>query len=314
MNKGPAQIVAVLRQRYQSTPRAADAGLIESTVPWTFNQILLPMILVLTAVVLTQILDYREAFSKLVQSDRDAQGPIKTRIFMINYQYQKLHYHLEQVKAEKRSAYFVTRFPEAHRVRRNGSVPDDEDFKVYCDSIKRLYSDGYHDEAAKIYAETLGRAGITDPQGAKFDRKDVVDLGNREVSPGDFRKDAELAMKLCVEADPIVISYWNRSIIQRAILDFLDGTKQEAAELQEQLVFAIRQEMKQEIFDDPEGMNLSDDARQLVEDIKKPGTTSQERQRLGRELKRSLILQLETRFEDAGCDMPDIVWKQLRSK
>ena len=148
MNKGPSQIAAVLRQRYRPARRSVDAELVESTVPWTFNQILLPMILVLTAVVLTQILNYHEAFTKLLETEKD--GPIKTRVLMINSQYWKLHCHLEQVKARTREAYLMPLFPEADRVRRNGTVPNDEDFKVYCDSIKHLES-GYHDEAARIY-------------------------------------------------------------------------------------------------------------------------------------------------------------------
>ena len=324
MNKGPAQIVAVLRQRYRPAPRATDAGLVESTVPWTFNQILLPMILVLTAVVLTQMLDYREyrtqmldyreyreAFTKLVKLDRDAEGPIKTRILMINYQYQKLLYHLEQIKARTRVAYFVTRFPEADRVRRSGSAPDDEDFKVYCDSIKHLDSEsGYDDEAARIYAETLVRAGIRDPQGAKFERKGLAPLDNRnrEVSPDDFRKDGELARKLCMEADPIVISYWNRNIIQTAILDFLDGTKQEATELQEQLVSLIMEGA----LDGTESMNLSGADKQIIKDMMKPEKTGQQRKQLGRELFRRLIIKLEKRLKAAGYDL--IIWERLKSK
>jgi hypothetical protein len=309
MNKGPSQIAAVLRQRYRPARGSVDAGLVESTVPWTFNQILLPMILVLTAVVLTQILVYRNAIIKLEETENKPKDPTETKRLEINYQYYKLLHHLEQVKAQTRAAYRMTLFPEADRVRRNGSVPNDEDFKVYCSKISQLDSKRtYNDEAARIYAETLARAGIRDPEGTEFDRKDIVLLGNREVSPKDIRKHEELA----AEADSIDISYWNRNKIQGAILDFLDGTKQEATELQEQLVFAIRQEMKQKRFDDPESMDLSDVDRQLVEDIKKPETPDQQRQRLGRELSRNLMIQLETRFKDAGYHM--IIWKQLRSK
>jgi len=309
MAKGPASMATLVRRRYARDHGPAASGSEEAAVPWTFNQILQPIILVLTFVILTQILGYREAFTIMLKGGRQAPTAVRGKINMINYQYQKLHVALEQAKARTRVETMLASFPNAARVKRDGSKLDDADFKKLCTAIKGLTDNAaFSERAALIYTDVLARAGVTDPKGSDFRPEAAfAPEGDRELSPRDLVDNPDLARRLYEDGgSATVISSWNRSIIQKAIVDFLDGLQREGAAVQFQLISAL----KQEALDDPDSVTLSDDSKRLLDEMLRPGSSDADRQRLARDFYWNLTREWEAEFTSSGYEM--IIWQDLK--
>lgn len=310
MMRGPIEIKAVLNNRYGQTQGSPDVGGDEAAIPWTFNQILQPIILILTFVILTQILGYKKAFVTLLGVVGKDVPRVEYAINIMNYQLQKLHLALEKVKDSVKESYKASRFADADAVHRDGMQLLDVHFKVFCIKTKELFDKTTYDQQARqIYSEVLNRAGVRDPMRIEPFVFHHISINDNELTKPEVRMMDDREYAETLDAKPDEISSRNRRIIRKAILDFCEGLKRQAMDVQYQLI----KEIFDEISAGSSSLPLSKQNRELIEKMLAAQTKTKVRQRLAREFYRNMIEEWENRFEAEGYSMVKIVWDSLRS-
>jgi hypothetical protein len=306
MTRGPSEILHALRERYLRSPETPED---DPTIPWAFNQVLLPIILVLTFIILTEIYRYQEAHARVVGALRAPQNEPSQRIIgqvtAINLQLQILLRKLEFEKAKERIESKLALFPDSKLIRRSGITLQDDNFKFLCAwAVPLLDEPGYQEKVATIYRDILAEADVRDPTTPeRFEHKEVfteADLTTESVRALD--DDAWLAV---LNFDPRVIAERNRQILQNAILEFVDSLRTEIKAVQ----LSLLKTMLVELLENPEREILSPQNRQLIEQMIKPGVSEQQRELLSRELYRKMLSEWAARCEKEGYPMP--AWRNL---
>lgn len=202
---------------------AEEEVLASSEHAWNvFAQILLPMVLILTFVVVSTVSWYRSAY-ELWQGvlDKDKQmAEVELIEKIIDLQLQKLLSAFERVQTNERKEFLITVFKTPNRVQRRGIFLEDEEFKEACLKAISKFSDAQY--ARYIYQRVLVDAGVSDPVRAEVQRWAV---GGQEDERWLEIGEAELAKEG-------VITAVNRRNIQRLILDFVSGAKDEVVTIQ----------------------------------------------------------------------------------
>lgn len=309
--RGPDFIGSVLDFRQKDASRVSAEPESASAIPWTFNQILLPIIFVLTFVILTQILGYKNAFQEAMKFISQDYDKIEHQISIINLQLQKLHRAFLEAKMLKLVEYNATRFPNADGISYSGIVLKDQQFKIYCQKINSLLDEQKREKQARImYQEVLQLSGINDP--ASYDRlgynecQNAVDI---DLTREEYRRSVFAGQGKIRPAKSDQMHPRNRRIIICAILDFWQGLIRHAAEVQYQLLC----EMFNTIKKDPGLINLSQQDRVLITKMIDPSTTPQERLRSARDFYRNLIKIWQKRFDADGYPIVDNVWIKLKA-
>jgi hypothetical protein len=306
MTRGPSEIINALRERYLRSPESPHD---DPTIPWAFNQVLLPIILVLTFIILTEIHRYQEAHGRLLGALRAPRNEPSQRIIgqvtAINLQLQILLRKLEFEKAKERIDSKLTLFPDATLIRRSGLTLEDDNFKFLCAwAVPLLDEPGYREKVATMYRGILAKAEVLDPATPEqFERKQVFSEADLTAESVRALDDDEWLSVL--NFDPHIIAERNRQILQNAILEFVDSLRTEIKAVQ----LSLLKTMLTELLENPEREVLSPQSRQLIEQMMKPGVSEQQRELLSRELYRKMLGEWAARCEKEGYPMP--AWRNL---
>jgi len=338
MTEGPAIIASRLQSAYGTSARGVGASTNEATVPWTFNQILLPIILVLTFVIFTYLTFYQakyeeerdrrqkveREFNKFRKHFREREGESTGMITLINLQLYKLKRALEVAKYQARDAYgalgFVT--PQnAGDVERDGLELADEKFKTFCavtrtlkDSRSAAHEESYYQQQAlAMYAQVLKRAAIGDEEWHRQDEVFVRRTQSLEPSKHDFTleeagqmDDDEYTKDVYYHVPKQIVSR-NRRIIHNLILDCLDSLIEQADQVQDRLITILRGEAIADLHPD----KLSQEDRRLLNALFDESLSPTQRQAYTRQLYFSLTVDWEERYSAAGYPM--VIWDRLKS-
>jgi hypothetical protein len=307
MNRGPIILVEELRRVGCFPNRKPSAKLEDSAVPWTFNQILLPLILILTFVILTHLVEYKREYDEMVEAIRDKDPILEPKIAVLNLQLQKLLRALEEVKGEIREETRAAVFVQPGRIVRRGSRIEDEEFQKFCRETLNLASgQGYRSMAGRIYKSVLERTGILDPSSAGYtvQRSKLVKIEDLTEEKVRSMPDSEWARVYAAKEGRI--SPRNRQILQNAILDFCDGLLRQAISVESQLIDRLREEA----LANPQSLILSATARKIVNDLFDPARSAEDRKRLARDFYWNLVEEWKKRFDEDGYPM--LVWRILK--
>jgi len=281
------------------SPEARDTRLEDA---WNvLVQVLLPLVLVLTFVIITGIQAYKraaETFQKILEEDGKI-AELKTRDLEADVQLQKLLRALEEAKAEQRGAFGLNLFPEPGRVRRSGTRVADEDFRRLCGRARDVLGDGspraLSAEAGRLYAEILRKAGVIDPAGIEVQRwaadsGGLGDVGRFSSSPG-------------------TITAANRRQIHNLILDSLTGLEQEVVDLQVGLVSRIFSEL---LTSGSVG-DLDQDSARMLDEIIDPAIPEKVRRARAAELYRRVLRHWHDQLEEDRYPLLEKSWAQLQA-
>lgn len=268
-------------------------------------QVLLPMVLVLTFVIITGVLAYKSAYDslqKFLQKEGDfAEIELKEQI--VEVQLQRLLRALEAVKAKQREEIGMTLFPGPQHVRRNDIRIIDRDFKRLCNRAGEVLGDGassaFTDYANELYRRVLQEAGIHD-------------TSRSDVRRWTENKDIEISLleeSEALRAKPNVITAANRRKIHNLILDFLSGLEDEIVELQVGLVSQIFSDL----LASGETGELDGDSSRMLREIVDPATPEKVRRARAEELYRTVLRRWHERLDREGYPLLEKSWRQLRS-
>jgi hypothetical protein len=268
-------------------------------------QVLLPMVLVLTFVIITGVLAYKSALESLnyiLQKEGDfAEIELKEQI--VEVQLQRLLRALEAVQAKQREEIGLTLFPGPRHVRREDVRIVDGDFQRLCNQAVQILGAGASpavtDYANELYRQVLQEAGIQDPA--------RVDVRRRNESEGG--KIGLLEESETLRATPNVITSTNRRKIHNLILDFLSGLEEEIVELQVGLVNQIFSEL----LASGDTGELDEDSSRMLREIVDPATSEKVRRTRAEELYRTVLRRWHERLDREGYPFLEKSWRQLRS-
>ena len=306
MTRGPSEILHALRERYLRSPETPQD---DPTIPWAFNQVLLPIILVLSFIILTEIYRYQEAHARVVSALRAPQNEPSQRITgqvtAINLQLQILLRKLEFEKAKERIESKLALFPDPKLIRRSGVTLQDENFKFLCAwALPLLDEPGYQEKVATIYGGILAEANVRDPASPeRFVHQQV--FSEAELTAESVRAMDDDQWLAVFSFDPHVIADRNRQILQNAILEFVDSLRTEIKAVQ----LSLLKTMLAEMLENPEREILSPQSRELIEQMMKPGVSEPQHELLSRELYRKILGEWAARCEKEGYPMP--AWRNL---
>lgn len=284
-------------------PEARDTR-IEDT--WNvLVQVLLPLVLVLTFVIVTSILAYERSYRVLkgILGQNQKIPEVEARELKADLQLEKLLRALEKVKAEQRQVIGLTLFPTEERVRRDGTSIVDEDFRLLCSRARDRLGDGSDPAlsayANLLYAKVLVEAGVADPFGTEVRRWPEI-VGN----------ESDIEEMETVASSPGVITAANRRRIHTEILKFLSDLELEVADLQVALVDQIFKE----ILEKPGSTgDLDEEASRLLTRILDPAVPEEMRRRLAQELYRKILRHWHDQWDQDRYVFLDKSWAKLRS-
>lgn len=278
----------------------------DATVPWVLNQVLLPLILVLTFVALLKVVDYKQAWTDIVETTRSARPELEREVLTMNLQLVKLLSALQQVEYEQTSRLKLAMFESnAGRIQRRGAELHDADFQFLCARASQLFkSGGYSEASATIYSRCLEIAGVQDgASGRDVIRRapvEPIDLSGAALADLDNRDYADV-----LQADAARISARNRRILHNAILDFLDGLGERVKAVQEDLIALIARDMTR----DPASFRLPAKADALLKQMALEDDAESVR-RLEADFYASVIDAWRGEFLAGGYDL--LVWDELK--
>lgn len=279
------------------------------SVPWTFNQILLPIILVLTFVILTQIVGYKRLYYQLQGVVLEEASKSRHTILILNYQLQKLLRALEEAKAVTRMEYHTVWFPDASKIECTGNMVNDSRFRSYCQKIYDLTDDEkFKGEVFQLYRQVLQRSGIKDQEPDRlFDMGDFhVDV--REHKIGDLRDMSENEFAKTMTMDVDIIHPRNRLMIRAHIVDFFHGLVRSAETVQYELL----RRLFDQVLNDPGSIPFSDHCRALVERMISSGTSVDEGDRLANQIMQETVQEWKAIFSTRHYPIVESVWDALK--
>lgn len=270
-------------------------------------QILLPLVLILTFVVVTEILGYKKAFiemSGMVESviniDENPPDFVARQKAIIDAQLQRLLLTVQQVKSEEEKRLNLTMFPKAEYVQRDGSTINDNNLKNLCEESKKNLQSDFSKQryANNIYKKVLQKAGIGEPSVnisvKRWETEVIEDMSEAEK------------FKQLTEVKRTVICPQNRKIIHNHILDFCEGVKNEIKNLQESII----KYLFKELIDNPE--NLDEESSNIVIKLIDPNISDVERRRLANDLYSNITEKWHKKLDKEGYTFLDVSWEKLK--
>lgn len=292
---------------YFQEPKAGGGSSDEENIWNLLVQILLPLVLILTFIVVSEVIGFKEAYihmQEIMGADlREEENPpdlIARQQAIIDAQLQRLLLALEQVKIDEEKRLNITMFPQAEFVQRKGIYINDDNFKKLCRESKGIYQSGYSRQryADNIYSQVLEKSEIKDRnidlRVRRWEKKkDVEDISEVEK----FRR--------LMGAKKSMIYQENRKIIHNYILDFIDATEKSIADLQEDLIkFLFR-----DLIINPE--DLDKESSLLVDRIIDTNISDEDREMSANQLYRRIIKKWRSKHDSDGYTFLKASWIKL---
>jgi len=275
-------------------PPVRPAGEVEHA--WNILvQVLLPLVLVLTFVIITSINTYRSAYKVLegMVGKNEQLASWQLREAMVELQLLKLLKALDEVKREEEERLGISLFPSAARIQRQGRRLGDPQFRILCAEARRRLatSSAYADS---LYQRILEAAEVVDPHPIEVRRWPARGASKPEMTQEVDRKGRLIVVE-------------NRRALHNYVLDFVDGVEERVVTLQVEVTGA----MFDELLNTAAGLEVDSGSAALLAEIADPAVGEERRRLLVAELYRRTIRRWRETLAAGVYDFLPASWERL---
>lgn len=262
-------------------------------------QILLPLVLLLTFVVVSEIFFYKGAYKRMVeimmaQDEFNPDELLSHQRSIIDAQYQSLLLALEKTRKREESRIKLSMFPDAQFISRNGVEISDSNFKTLCGEANIIFRDNQH-YLNEIYQIVLDSAKVIDGSIIRVQKWTEKQIAAVEKSIEDV-----------TAAQRSIIYTGNRKKIHNAIYRFSEGLQGTTVTLQEQIIKLLFQYL----IENPE--NLDERASAMADQLFNLQLDEVERGKIANDLYKSITQRWRLKLNDEGYIFLDESWDKLQ--
>ncbi len=261
-------------------------------------QVLLPLVLILTFVIIVQILTYKYSYEKVI----DVIGPPSNSRLAFNkkiieLQLLELLLAFENIKNEEIKKLRIPMFSDASLVRRNKLTLSDDNFKYLCKETNKIFEKSGKQQLFMngMYENILEQSGIKGKNSNQVKRwnkisdSEIIRLGN------------------IADAQPDVVFPENRRKIHNRIIDFTEGLENDVVNLQMQLIRLLYDDWKYDMKDQDREL------KNLVVKMLDPNTSDRVRREKAESFYKKLNEKLKNLLTGDDYEFLDECWQELNS-